>query len=106
MTLTLKKEGYEVITKNNGKEAVTYLTEESPELDLIISDVNMPEMGGIDLVREIRSNDEFKFTPIVIVTTESEESMKQKGKEAGASAWIVKPFEQDQLLSVVSQVIV
>ncbi len=105
MTLTLENAGYEVITKDNGREALSYLTDENPEVDVIIPDVNMPEMGGIDLVREIRSNDRFRFTPIVIVTTESEESMKLQGKEAGASAWIVKPFEQDQLISVISQVI-
>jgi two-component system chemotaxis response regulator CheY len=75
------------------------------KLSLIITDVNMPRMDGITLVQRLRALPEFKFTPILVLTTESDASMKLRGKEAGATGWIVKPFSPEKLLDVVNKVL-
>ena len=72
-------------------------------VDLIITDVNMPNMDGIELTRQIRANADYKFTPIVVLTTESQGSKMDAGKEAGATGWIVKPFDKEKLLAVVKR---
>jgi len=70
---------------------------------MVITDLNMPEMDGIELIKRLRGKSEYKFTPIVLLTTESEENKKQEGKQAGASGWIVKPFKPQQLIDVVKK---
>jgi two-component system chemotaxis response regulator CheY len=72
---------------------------------MVITDLNMPNLDGIGLVRAIRSNPSYKFIPIIMLTTESQESRKQEGKQAGATGWIVKPFKPEQLVAVIKKVL-
>lgn len=103
VSLTLQSAGYHVIEAIDGDDALTKLS--GQEIHLIICDVNMPKMDGISYVREVRKSGNYKFTPIIMLTTESQEKKKQEGQAAGAKAWIVKPFRPDQLLSAVSKLI-
>ncbi|MCE1203242.1 MAG: response regulator [Holophagaceae bacterium] len=103
ITFTLKGAGFDVLEAGDGVEALGVAA--GKKLDLIITDVNMPRMDGITLVQRLRALPEFKFTPILVLTTESDASMKQKGKEAGATGWIVKPFSPEKLLDVVNKVL-
>ncbi len=103
ITFTLKGANFEVLEAGDGVEALEVA--KGKKLSLIITDVNMPRMDGITLVQRLRALPEFKFTPILVLTTESDASMKQKGKEAGATGWIVKPFSPEKLLDVVNKVI-
>jgi len=103
ITFTLKGAGYEVLEAGDGLEALEVA--KGKKLSLVITDVNMPRMDGITLVQRLRALPEFKFTPILVLTTESDASMKQKGKDAGATGWIVKPFSPEKLLDVVNKVI-
>lgn len=100
---TLKNAGYQVIEAVDGKDAISKLT--GSPVHMVITDLNMPNMDGIELIRSIRSNHTYKFVPIVMLTTESQASKKQEGKEAGATGWIVKPFKPEQLLAVVKKVL-
>ncbi len=99
---TLKDAGYEVVEAVDGKDALTKL---SGTVDMIITDLNMPNMDGLELIRQVRALPNYKFVPIVMLTTESQAEKKQVGKEAGATGWIVKPFKPDQLLAVVKKVV-
>jgi len=103
ITFTLKGANFEVLEAGDGVEALEVA--KGKKLSLIITDVNMPRMDGITLVQRLRALPEFRFTPILVLTTESDASMKQKGKEAGATGWIVKPFSPEKLLDVVNKVI-
>jgi two-component system, chemotaxis family, chemotaxis protein CheY len=103
LRLTLTSAGYNVIEGKDGADALTKLT--GQEIQLIICDVNMPNMDGISFVKEIKKSDIYKFTPIIMLTTESQEKKKQQGQEAGAKAWLVKPFQPVQLLNVVAKLI-
>ena len=99
----LKGAGYSVIDACDGKDALSKLTGE--KIHLIISDVNMPNMDGITLVKEVKKLPNYKFTPICMLTTESEQSKMQEGKAAGAKAWIVKPFQPPKLLAAVEKLV-
>ncbi len=101
--VTLTRSGYEVVEAVDGAQALQ--TASSQIFDLVLSDINMPNMNGLDLLRALRKLPAYKFTPVVLVTTESEISKKQEGKSAGATGWIVKPFEPQQLLAVVIKVL-
>jgi two-component system chemotaxis response regulator CheY len=101
--IALRRAGYETLEAANGKEALALLDGE--RLHLIISDVNMPVMNGIEFVKALKQHPTSKFTPVVMLTTEGQDDMKQAGKAAGAKAWIVKPFNPPQLLDVVSKLI-
>lgn len=103
IAFTLKGADYEVIEAGDGVEALEVVP--GKRLSLVITDVNMPRMDGLTLVQRLRALPEFKFTPILVLTTESGGDMKQKGKEAGATGWIVKPFSPEKLLDVVNKVI-
>jgi two-component system chemotaxis response regulator CheY len=103
ISFTLKGANFEVLEAGDGLEALDVAR--GKNLSLIITDVNMPRMDGITLVQRMRALPEFKFTPILLLTTESDASMKQKGKEAGATGWIVKPFSPEKLLDVVNKVL-
>lgn len=103
MTTTLKREGYDVITACDGKDALTKL--DGKKIHLIISDVNMPNMDGITFVKQAKQLPAYKFTPVIMLTTESQESKMNEGKAAGVKAWIVKPFQPPHLLAAVSQLI-
>lgn len=99
---TLCDAGYTVIEAVDGEDALTKLT--SP-VNLVITDLNMPKLDGIGLIRRLRANPICKGIPILMLTTESQESRKQEGKAAGATGWIVKPFTTQQLLAVVKRVL-
>jgi two-component system chemotaxis response regulator CheY len=101
--IALKGAGYEVIEGCDGKDALTKL--DGRKVHLIISDVNMPNMDGITFVKEVKKLGAYKFTPIIMLTTESQESKKREGQEAGAKAWVVKPFQPAQMLAAVSKLI-
>ncbi len=103
IAFTLKGAGHDVLEAGDGQEALAILKTRSA--DLVITDVNMPNMDGITLTRELRALPAFKATPIILLTTESAPEKKAAGKAAGATGWIVKPFQQDQLLAVVGKVL-
>jgi two-component system chemotaxis response regulator CheY len=103
ITFTLKGANFDVVEAEDGVHALEVA--KGKKLDLIITDVNMPRMDGLTLVARLRALPEFKFTPILVLTTESDQSMKMRGKEAGATGWIVKPFSPEKLMEVVNKVI-
>ncbi|MGE5866137.1 MAG: response regulator [Rhizobacter sp.] len=103
VAISLRGAGYDVIEGSDGKDALSRL--KGQKVHLIISDVNMPNMDGISFVKAVKLLPAYKFTPIVMLTTESQESKKREGQEAGAKAWIVKPFKPDQLLGVVQKLV-
>lgn len=102
--IALKNAGYEVIEGADGQEGLNQL--DGKKVHLIISDVNMPNMNGIEMVKKIKDMAEYKFTPIIMLTTESGEDMKDDGRSAGVKAWMVKPFKPEQMLDAVSKLIV
>ncbi|HDX8343269.1 TPA: response regulator [Aeromonas dhakensis] len=101
--MTLKGAGYEVMEASDGKDALKKL--DGKKSNLIISDVNMPNMDGISFVKEAKKLASYKFTPVIMLTTESQDSKKQEGQAAGAKAWVVKPFQPDQMLAAVAKLI-
>jgi two-component system chemotaxis response regulator CheY len=103
ISFTLNSVGHEVLQACDGNEALKIL--EGKKVDLVIADVNMPNMDGISLVKSLRALAEYKFTPILMLTTESQESKRQQGKSVGATGWIVKPFNPEQLLTIVKKVL-
>jgi two-component system chemotaxis response regulator CheY len=102
INFTLSEAGYEVQEAANGKQGLEKLTTLQPKL--IITDIHMPEMDGLEFIRSVRENASFKFTPIIVLTTESEQDMQQEGKKAGATAWLVKPFTPEKLNDTVKKV--
>ena len=103
LQLTLANAGFDVVEAEDGLEALDKLAHNS--VDMLITDLNMPNMDGLDLIKRVRQNGAYRFTPIVMLTTESSEEKKLAGREAGASGWIVKPFKPEQLLKVVKLVL-
>ena len=103
VSITLKGAGYDVIEGCDGKDALSKL--DGRKIHLIVSDVNMPNMDGITFVKEVKKLANYKFTPIIMLTTESQESKKAEGQAAGAKAWVVKPFQPAQMLAAVSKLI-
>lgn len=104
VSFVLKQSGYDVIEAVDGRDALQKLTS-GQKVDLIITDLNMPNMGGIDLIKAARGLPSCKFVPILMLTTESNDARKQEGKLVGASGWIVKPFKPEQLMAVVKKVL-
>jgi two-component system, chemotaxis family, chemotaxis protein CheY len=102
VAFTLKTAGYEVIEAVDGMDALAKL--QGRKVNMVITDLNMPNMDGIELTRAIRNDVNHKFVPIILLTTESQETMKQEGRAAGATGWIIKPFKPEQLLGVVKKV--
>lgn len=98
---TLIAAGYEVVQAANGREALAVATEQS--IDMVITDVNMPQMDGIALVRELRSLSQYRLKPLLFLTTESAAGRKNEGREAGANAWMQKPFNSERLLLTVAR---
>lgn len=99
---TLRGAGHEVLEAEDGEDALKVL--HGQRVDLVITDVNMPRMDGIELVRRLRALPQFQSTPILLLTTESDPEKKKQGKEAGATGWITKPFQPDQLVAAVAKV--
>lgn len=103
VSFTLKGAGYDVLEAEDGQDAVAKLN--GQRVHMVVTDLNMPNMDGIELVRTLRAEAAYKFIPIILLTTESQAAKKQEGKAAGATGWIVKPFKPDQLLAVVKKVL-
>ncbi len=103
VALTLRGAGYDVLEACDGKDAVAKL--DGRKVHLVISDVNMPNMDGIALVRALKGMPAYKFTPIIMLTTESQEAKMAEGRSAGAKAWMVKPFQPPQMLDAVSRLV-
>ena len=103
VSMALRNNGYQVVEASDGKDALNKLSEH--KVDMIVTDLNMPNMDGITLIREVKAIGKHKFTPIVMLTTESQASKKAEGQLAGAKAWIVKPFKPDVLVGVVKKII-
>src|SRR6266702_1266270 len=103
LSFTLKENGYRVIEAQDGKDGLAKLRDE--EVDMVITDLNMPNLDGIGLIRGIRANPSSKFTPVIMLTTESQDARKHEARAAGATGWITKPFRPEQLLAVVRKVI-
>jgi two-component system chemotaxis response regulator CheY len=99
VSFAIRDAGYDVVVSENGTDALSKLG--SIKMDVMITDLNMPGMDGIELIKRIRGMADYKFTPIVMLTTESQEARRQEGKRAGATGWVVKPFTPDGLLDVV-----
>lgn len=102
VSFTLKSAGYEVMEAEDGKAALSALN--GVKVDAVITDLNMPNMNGFELIRSLRANPLYKFTPILMLTTEGDTSKKEEGKAAGATGWIVKPFNPEKLVEVVKKV--
>lgn len=102
VTFTLKGAGYDVVEAVDGKDGLEKLS--GADVGMIITDLNMPNMDGIEMIRNVRGMQAFKFIPIILLTTESQDSKKKEGKAAGATGWIVKPFKPEQLIAVVKKV--
>lgn len=101
VSFTLKSAGHDVTEAEDGVDALDKA--KSGSFDLVLTDVNMPRMDGITLIAELRKLADFKFTPLLMLTTESSSEKKMAGKNAGATGWIVKPFNPDQLLAVIKK---
>ena len=101
--LTLSGAGYEVVQAGDGAEGLAKA--QSTVVDLVVTDLNMPVMNGLGLIRELRKLPNYKGVPIIFLTTESDAAMKAEAKAAGATGWITKPFQQDQLVAVVKKVL-
>ena len=104
LQLTLNNAGFDVIEAEDGDDALAKLAS-AQAVDMLITDLNMPKMDGLELIQKVRQDSKHRFTPIVMLTTESSEEKKRAGREAGASGWIVKPFKPEQLLKVVKMVL-
>lgn len=99
----LKGAGYDVLEGRDGKDALGKLT--GQKVHLMISDVNMPNMDGFEFVSEVKKMPAYRFTPVIMLTTEIAESKKEKGRAVGAKAWVVKPFQPEQMLAAVEKLI-
>ena len=103
VAFTLSEAGYDVTDACDGQQALD--AAKSQQFDVIVSDVNMPVMDGITLIKELRKLSQYRTTPLLLLTTESSGNKKMEGKQAGATGWIVKPFNPDQLLKTIKRVI-
>ncbi|MDM8535598.1 response regulator [Desulfobacterales bacterium HSG17] len=103
LSFTFKEAGYEVIEAVDGINALEKI--KGTQIHLMIVDLNMPNMNGIQLIRAVRSDPDNKFMPILILTTESQESIKQEGRKVGATGWVVKPYKPEQLLAVAKRLL-
>ena len=103
VAFTLKGAGYNVIEAVDGKDALEKA--KSGGADVVLTDVNMPNMDGIELVRQLRQLPKYKFTPMLLLTTESGADKKAQGKAAGATGWLVKPLNPEQLLATIAKVL-
>ncbi len=103
LNFTLSEASYEPVEASDGQEALDILAHEP--IDMLITDLNMPGIDGLSLIRQVRAKESYKFIPILMLTTESQTEKKMEGKSVGATGWIVKPFTPQQLLSVVKKIL-
>ncbi len=101
--ITLRGAGYEVVEGCDGKDGLSKL--DGRKIHLIVSDVNMPNMDGISFVKQVKTLASYRFTPVIMLTTESADEKKREGQAAGAKAWVVKPFKPEVLLNAVQKLI-
>jgi two-component system, chemotaxis family, chemotaxis protein CheY len=101
--IALRDAGYDLIEAADGKDALSKL--DGSKIHLIVSDINMPNMDGISFVKEVKQHPKYKFTPIIMLTTEVNQAKKDAAKEAGAKAWVNKPFQTKTLLDAISKLI-
>lgn len=101
--MTLKSQGFEVIEGCDGKDALTKL--DGRKVHLIVSDLNMPNMDGLSFVREVKKMPDYRFVPIIMLTTETDDALKAQGQAAGLKAWMVKPFKPEQMLAAVNKLV-
>lgn len=101
--IALRGAGYDVIEGRDGQDALNQLT--GQKVHLIISDVNMPQMDGITFLKHVKQLPAYRFTPVIMLTTENQEAKKREGQLAGAKAWVVKPFQPAQLLSAIERLV-
>jgi two-component system chemotaxis response regulator CheY len=101
ITIALEDAGIGVVPAGNGLDALGKLN--TTKFNMVITDLNMPEMDGIELIRKVRSMPDYRYAPIIMLTTEAQEEKKLLGKAAGASGWIVKPFSSEQILNIVKK---
>ncbi len=99
--IILTQAGYEVIEASDGEQALSALT---PDVKAVVTDYNMPNMTGVEFIKAVRQGNVHKSVPILMVTTESEQDKKQEGKAAGATGWLTKPFEQEQLVNAIRKI--
>lgn len=102
--IALERAGYAVLEAGDGKDGLTVL-DKAGKVNLIVTDVNMPQMDGITFVTEVKKHPRHRFTPVIVLTTEGQEAKKAAGRAAGAKAWITKPFNPPQLLDAVSKLV-
>lgn len=103
ITFTLKNDGYDVVEAVDGMDAFQKL--QTTPVDMLITDLNMPNLDGIELIKKVREIPALKFIPIIMLSTESQDAKKQEGRAAGATGWIVKPFQPEQLIAVIKKVL-
>lgn len=103
LSFTLQEQGYRVIEAKDGKDGLDKLLQE--KIDMVITDLNMPGLDGIGVIRGVRQNPVSRFTPIIMLTTEAHDTRKNEARAAGATGWITKPFRPEQLLAVVRKVL-
>ena len=103
VSIILRSAGYDVVEAQDGKDGLAKLADKRAHL--IISDINMPVMDGFEFLKAVKAMPEYKFTPVVMLTTESAQAKVQQGKASGAKAWMVKPFDPPQILAVVKQLV-
>lgn len=102
--MSLTRAGFEVLEACDGQDALARL-DQAPRVHLVVSDVNMPNMDGISFVKAVKAHPKHRFVPVIMLTTEGQESKKEQGRAAGAKAWLVKPFNPPQLLDAVSRLV-
>ncbi len=103
VAFTLEQSGYSVVEAVDGMDALEKLSEHM--VDMLITDLHMPNLDGIELIKKVRSNSRYKYMPILMLTTDAQEKSKRAGRAAGATGWIVKPFNPEQLLAVIKKVL-
>lgn len=103
VSFTLQSEGYRVLVGINGRDALKHLN--GSDINLVITDLHMPEMDGISFIKEVRKTNDYKHIPILFLTTETGKEKKLEAKDAGATGWIVKPFQPDKLIKVLNKLI-
>jgi two-component system chemotaxis response regulator CheY len=101
--MILEEAGYEVVLGENGLHALSFLN--GQHFDLIVTDLHMPQMNGLELIKEVRKQDQYRFVPILFLTTETNANLKQEAKAAGATGWITKPFDKAKFLQIIKKVI-
>ena len=104
LMLALKDAGYRVVQAEDGVHGLEVLRAENP--DIVITDINMPRMDGFGFIEGMRADPNHKATPVLVLTTESDAAKKQRARDAGATGWIVKPFDEDKLVSVINRLLI